>query len=220
MTAQLIDGRAVAGETTRRIADETARLKRDAGLVPGLAVVLVGEDPASQVYVASKGKTAAEVGFHSVQHTLPASTDQESLLALVRQLNEDPEIHGILVQFPLPGHLNKTEVIETISPAKDVDGLHPVNAGLLASGMPAAMVPCTPAGCLVLVRRVAGKLSGKDAVVVGRSNLVGRPMAQLLINESCTVTVAHSKTRDLPGTVHRADIVIAAVGQPELVRGD
>jgi methylenetetrahydrofolate dehydrogenase (NADP+) / methenyltetrahydrofolate cyclohydrolase len=220
-TATLIDGRAVAAEMTARIADEARRLKAEAGLVPGLAVVLVGDDPASRVYVGSKGKTAGEVGFHSVQHTLPAATDQEALLALVDELNRDEQIHGILVQFPLPGHLDKTRVIEAIAPGKDVDGLHPINAGRLASGLPGAMVPCTPAGCLILVRRALdGQLGGRDAVVVGRSNLVGRPMAQLLIGENCTVTVAHSKTRDLAGTVRRADIVVAAVGRPELVRGD
>jgi methylenetetrahydrofolate dehydrogenase (NADP+)/methenyltetrahydrofolate cyclohydrolase len=171
--------------------------------------------------VASKGKTAKEVGFHSVQHTLPAETDQETLLAVVDELNRDTAIHGILVQFPLPRHLDKTEVINVISPAKDVDGLHPVNAGRLASGMAGAMVPCTPAGCLLLASRALnGKLSGLEAVVVGRSNLVGRPMSQLLINASCTVTTAHSRTRDLPATVRRADLVVAAVGRPELVRGD
>ena len=220
-TAKLIDGRAIASETTARVAEETRRMKSEAGIVPGLAVVLVGEDPASQVYVGSKGKTAAEVGFHSVQHTLPADTREETLLGLVDELNRDAAIHGILVQFPLPRHLDKTKVIDAISPAKDVDGLHPVNAGRLASGLPGALIPCTPAGCLLLIRReVAGGLAGREAIVVGRSNLVGRPMAQLLIGESCTVTVAHSKTRDLPGTVRRGDIVVAAVGQPELVRGD
>ena len=220
-TPRLIDGRAVAAEITDRVADETRRLKAEAGIVPGLAVVLVGDDPASQVYVGSKGKTAGAVGFHSVQHTLPAATDEATLLALVDELNRDPQIHGILVQFPLPRHLDKTKVIEAIAPEKDVDGLHPVNAGRLASGLPGAMVPCTPAGSLLLVRRALdGDLGGKDAVVVGRSNLVGRPMAQLLIGENCTVTIAHSKTRDLLGTVRRADIVVAAVGQPEMVRGD
>ncbi len=221
MPAKLIDGRAIAADITAKVAEETGRLQASAGLLPGLAVVIVGEDPASQVYVASKGKTAREVGFHSVQHTLPASTDQRTLLTLVEDLNRDPAIHGILVQFPLPKHIDKTAVIETISPAKDVDGLHPMNAGLLASGLPGAMVPCTPGGGLVLVRRALGDtLGGREAVIVGRSNLVGRPMAQLLIGENCTVTIAHSKTRDLPGTVRRGDIVVAAVGQPELVRGD
>jgi methylenetetrahydrofolate dehydrogenase (NADP+)/methenyltetrahydrofolate cyclohydrolase len=219
--SRLIDGRAVAAEITTRVAEEARRLKVEAGLVPGLAVVLVGDDPASRVYVGSKSKTAGEVGFHSIQHTLPAETDEQSLLALVDDLNRDPEIHGILVQFPLPAHLDKTKIIEAISPAKDVDGLHPVNAGRLASGLPGAMIPCTPAGCLVLIRRALGdNLSGADAVVVGRSNLVGRPMAQLLIGENCTVTIAHSKTRELAGVVRRADIVVAAVGRPEMVRGD
>jgi methylenetetrahydrofolate dehydrogenase (NADP+)/methenyltetrahydrofolate cyclohydrolase len=220
-TSRLIDGRAVAAELTGRVADAARQLKAEAGIVPGLAVVLVGEDPASRVYVGSKGKTAGEVGFHSVQHTLPAATDEQTLLALVDDLNRDPEINGILVQFPLPGHLDKTKVIEAIAPAKDVDGLHPVNAGRLASGLPGAMVPCTPAGCLILIRRALdGNLGGKEAVVVGRSHLVGRPMTQLLIGENCTVTIAHSKTRDLAGTVRRADIVVAAVGQPEMIKGD
>jgi methylenetetrahydrofolate dehydrogenase (NADP+)/methenyltetrahydrofolate cyclohydrolase len=220
MTAKIIDGKTIAAELRAKVADEVKRVAA-LGLVPGLAVVLVGADPASQVYVASKGKTAKEVGFHSVQHTLPAETDQETLLAIVDELNRDTAIHGILVQFPLPRHLDKTKVIDAISPAKDVDGLHPVNAGRLASGMAGAMVPCTPAGCLLLANRALnGKLTGLDAVVVGRSNLVGRPMGQLLINASCTVTTAHSRTRDLPATVRRADLVVAAVGQPELVRGD
>ena len=219
--ARPIDGRKVAAEITARVAVETARLKAEAGIVPGLAVVLVGEDPASQVYVAGKGKTAAEVGFHSVQHTLAASVTDAELLGLVETLNRDPAIHGILVQFPLPRHLDKTRVIETIRPEKDVDGLHPINVGRLASGIAGAMVPCTPAGCLILLHRALGPdLSGRGAVVIGRSNLVGKPMAQLLLNENCTVTMAHSRTRDLALTVRGAEIVVAAVGRPELVRGD
>ena len=176
--------------------------------------------PASQVYVAGKGKKAAELGFHSVQKTLPATTTQAELLAVVEMLNADPAIHGILVQLPLPGHLDKTPVIEAIRPEKDVDGLHPINAGRLASGDHRAVVPCTPAGCMILLKRATDELAGKTAVVVGRSNLVGKPVAQLLLNENCTVTIAHSRTRDLAAVVRGADIVVAAVGRPELVRGD
>ena len=220
-TARVIDGRAVAAEITHRVAAETRRLKADTGIVPGLAVVLVGDDPASQVYVAGKGRKAEEVGFHSVQHTLPATTTEAEVLALVELLNADPAIHGILVQLPLPPEIDKARVVEAIRPEKDVDGLHPVNVGRLASGSPAAMAPCTPAGCLVLVKRAAaGPLAGMTAVVVGRSNLVGKPMAQLLLGENCTVTIAHSKTRDLAATVRGGDIVVAAVGRPEMIRGE
>ncbi len=219
-SATLIDGRAVAAEVTQRVAAETARLKAEAGVVPGLAVVLVGDDPASQVYVAGKGRKAEELGFHSVQHTLKAATDEVSLIALVEDLNRDPGVHGILVQLPLPDHIDRHRVIEAIRPAKDVDGLHPVNAGRLANGMPGAMVPCTPAGSLILAKRAVGAaLTGLNAVVVGRSNLVGKPMAQLLLAENCTVTVAHSRTRDLAATVRGGDIVVAAVGRAELIRG-
>lgn len=219
--AELIDGRAIADGITARIAEETRRLKADAGIAPGLAVVLVGDDPASRVYVGAKGKKAGEIGFHSVQHTLPTDTEEGVLLRLVDELNRDPAIHGILVQFPLPRHIDKTRVIEAIAPAKDADGLHPINVGRLASGIAGAMVPCTPAGCVVLARRgVGGDLTGLNAVVLGRSNLVGRPVTQLLLNENCTVTIAHSRTRDLAGTVRRGDIVVAAVGRAELVRGD
>jgi methylenetetrahydrofolate dehydrogenase (NADP+)/methenyltetrahydrofolate cyclohydrolase len=219
--ARLIDGRAAAADVTARVAAETARLKAEAGLVPGLAVVLVGEDPASQVYVAGKGKKAAEMGFHSVQRNLAADTDQATLLGVVEALNRDPAIHGILVQLPLPAHLDKTPVIEAIRPEKDVDGLHPVNAGRLMAGLPSAMVPCTPAGCMILIREVLGPdLSGRRAVVIGRSVLVGKPMANLLLNANCTVTIAHSRTRDLPATVRAAEIVVAAVGRAEMVRGD
>jgi methylenetetrahydrofolate dehydrogenase (NADP+)/methenyltetrahydrofolate cyclohydrolase len=220
-SASIIDGRLAASQITARVAEETRVLKEATGVVPGLAVVLVGEDPASQVYVAGKGRKAVEVGFHSVQHTLPASTPEAELLALVGELNRDPSIHGILVQFPVPPQIDRTKVIETISPAKDVDGLHPVNVGKLASGIAGGMVPCTPAGCLTLIHRTLGDdLAGLNAVVVGRSNLVGKPVAQLLLNENCTVTVAHSRTRDLPGTVRAGDIVVAAVGRAEMVRGD
>ena len=220
-SAERIDGRAVAAEVTGRVAAEARRLKAEHGVVPGLAVVLVGNDPASEVYVAGKGRKAEEVGFFSIQHTLPAATSEADLLALVARLNGDARIHGILVQFPLPAHLDKTKVIEAIHPDKDVDGLNPVNVGRLASGIGGATVPCTPAGCLILIRRaLGGKLAGRRAVVVGRSNLVGKPMAQLLLNENCTVTVAHSKTADLAGTVRAAEIVVAAIGRPEMVRGD
>ena len=219
-SAERIDGRAVAAEVTGRVAAEARRLKAERGVVPGLAVVLVGNDPASEVYVAGKGRKAEEVGFFSIQHTLPAATGEADLLALVARLNGDARIHGILVQFPLPAHLDKTKVIEAIHPDKDVDGLNPVNVGRLASGIGGAIVPCTPAGCLILIRRaLGGKLAGRRAVVVGRSNLVGKPMAQLLLNENCTVTVAHSKTADLAGAVRAAEIVVAAVGRPEMVRG-
>jgi len=219
--ARLIDGRAVAVEIAARIGEEARRLKIETGIIPGLAVVLVGDDPASQVYVAGKGRKADEVGFHSVQHTLPATTEQATLLALVESLNGDPAIHGILVQLPLPVHIDRIRVIEAIRPEKDVDGLHPVNVGRLASGSPGAMVPCTPAGCLILIKRALDRpLAGMTAVVVGRSNLVGKPMAQLLLAEHATVTIAHSRTRDLSDIVHGGDIVVAAVGRPELVRGD
>jgi methylenetetrahydrofolate dehydrogenase (NADP+)/methenyltetrahydrofolate cyclohydrolase len=220
-SARIIDGRAVAAEITARIARETERLKADAGIVPGLAVVLVGSDPASQVYVAGKGRTAVDLGFHSVQHTLRADASEAELLALVERLNADPAIHGILVQLPLPGHLDKNPIIEAIRPEKDIDGLHPVNVGRLASGIPHAIVPCTPAGCLVLIKRALDRdLAGVNAVVVGRSNLVGKPIAQLLLAENCTVTVAHSRTRDLAAVCRRADILVAAVGRPRMVQGD
>jgi methylenetetrahydrofolate dehydrogenase (NADP+)/methenyltetrahydrofolate cyclohydrolase len=218
--ARLIDGRAIAAEITARVAEETERLTAATGLVPGLAVVLVGDDAASQVYVGAKGRKARELGFHSVQHNLPGNTQEADLLQLVERLNGDAAINGILVQLPLPAQIDTAKVIEAVRPDKDVDGFHPVNIGRLATGG-SAMVPCTPAGCLILIRRTVGaSLSGLDAVVVGRSNIVGKPMAQLLLKESCTVTIAHSRTRDLAGTVRRADIVVAAVGRPELIRGD
>jgi methylenetetrahydrofolate dehydrogenase (NADP+)/methenyltetrahydrofolate cyclohydrolase len=217
----ILDGRAIAARVTDRIGEETVRLKQEARVIPGLAVVLVGEDPASQVYVGAKARKAEELGFHSVQHTLPASTSEADLLRLVEALNRDPAIHGILVQFPLPDGLDRTRVITTISPEKDVDGLHPVNAGRLATGIGTPIVPCTPAGCMILIREARGDdLGGLDAVVIGRSTLVGKPAAQLLLNRNCTVTMAHSRTRDLPAVVRRADIVVAAVGRAEMVRGD
>ena len=219
--ARLIDGRAIAAAITMRVAAAATRLKGEAGVTPGLAVVLVGDDPASRLYVSGKGRKAEEVGFHSVQHNLPASTGESELLALVGSLNRDPAIHGILVQFPLPAQIDRMRVIEAIAPDKDVDGLHPINVGRLATGAGFALVPCTPAGCLVLIRHVLGSdLAGRRAVVIGRSNLVGKPMAQLLVKQSCTVTIAHSKTHDLPATVRSAEIVVAAAGRANLVRGE
>ena len=219
MTATLIDGKAFAARVRAQVAEHVARLKEVHGLTPGLAVVLVGEDPASQVYVRSKGKMTVEVGMHSIEHRLEADTGEADLLALIAQLNADPEVHGILVQLPLPGHLNEDLVINAIDPAKDVDGFHISNVGLLGTGQK-SMVPCTPLGCLMMLRDHHGSLSGLDAVVIGRSNIVGKPMAQLLLGDSCTVTIAHSRTKDLPDVVRRADIVVAAVGRPEMVPGD
>ncbi len=218
--ARLIDGRAVAARVTGDVAAEVLRLKAGARVTPGLAVVLVGDNPASRLYVGGKSRKAEVLGFHSVQHDLPAATRESDLLALIDVLNRDPLIHGILVQLPLPAQIDKDKVIEAILPEKDVDGFHPVNVGRLASGLPGALVPCTPAGSLILIREVLGPdLAGRTAVVIGRSNIVGRPMAQLLLNASCTVTIAHSRTRDLEGTVRLADIVVAAVGRAEMVRG-
>ncbi|TYB88543.1 bifunctional methylenetetrahydrofolate dehydrogenase/methenyltetrahydrofolate cyclohydrolase FolD [Oceaniovalibus sp. ACAM 378] len=219
MTATVIDGKEFAARVRGRVAQHVTRLKDDHGITPGLAVVLVGEDPASQVYVRSKGKMTAEVGMKSVEHRLDADTSEADLLALIDQLNNDPEIHGILVQLPLPKHLNENLVINSVNPAKDVDGFHISNVGLLGTGQK-SMVPCTPLGCLMMLRDHHGSLSGMNAVVIGRSNIVGKPMAQLLLGESCTVTIAHSRTRDLPDVVRRADIVVAAVGRPEMVQGD
>ena len=219
MTAELIDGKAFAAEVREKVAGHVARLKEEHGITPGLAVVLVGEDPASQVYVRSKGKQTVEVGMNSYEHKLDVETPEEDLLALIDQLNRDPAVHGILVQLPLPGHLNEDLVISAIDPAKDVDGFHISNVGLLGTGQK-SMVPCTPLGCLMMLRHHHGSLSGLEAVVIGRSNIVGKPMAQLLLGDSCTVTIAHSRTRDLPAVVRRADIVVAAVGRPEMVSGD
>jgi methylenetetrahydrofolate dehydrogenase (NADP+)/methenyltetrahydrofolate cyclohydrolase len=219
MTASIIDGKAFAAELRGKVAGHVARLAADHGIIPGLAVVLVGEDPASQVYVGSKGKMTVEVGMRSFTHRLAADTDEATLLALIQDLNSDPQVHGILVQLPLPAHLDSDLVINAIDPAKDVDGFHISNVGLLATGQK-AMVPCTPLGCLLMLRAHHGSLSGMDAVVIGRSNIVGKPMAQLLLGESCTVTVAHSRTRDLAAVVRRADIVVAAVGRAQMVPGD
>lgn len=219
MTAQVIDGKAVAADVRAKVAAGVAKLKREHGIVAGLAVVLVGEDPASQVYVRNKGEQTKAAGMHSIEHKLPASVSELHLLELIGDLNRDDSVHGILVQLPLPKHIDSGKVLETIDPAKDVDGFHPVNVGRLASGQ-RALVPCTPTGSLILAKTIKGNLAGLDAVVIGRSNIVGKPMAQLLLREDCTVTIAHSRTRDLPAVVRRADLVIAAVGRPEFVRGD
>ena len=219
MGAKIIDGREFAAVVRGKVKDNVKRLAGEHGIVPGLAVVLAGEDPASQVYVRSKGKATVEAGMKSVEHKLAADTSERELLALIDQLNNDSSIHGILVQLPLPEHLNEDLVVNAIDPAKDVDGFHISNVGLLGTGRK-SMVPCTPLGCLMMLRDHHGSLSGLDAVIIGRSNIVGRPMAQLLIGESCTVTVAHSRTRDLPEVVRRADVVVAAVGRPAMVQGD
>lgn len=219
MTAQIIDGKAFAAKVRAEVAQHVAQMKAAHGITPGLAVVLVGEDPASQVYVRSKGKQTVEVGMNSFEHKLDAATSEADLLALIAQLNADPAVHGILVQLPLPGHLNEDLVINAIAPEKDVDGFHISNVGLLATGQK-AMVPCTPLGCLMMLRDQYGSLSGLNAVVIGRSNIVGKPMAQLLLRDSCTVTVAHSRTKDIAGVVRGADIVVAAVGRAEMVPGD
>ena len=219
MTATLIDGKAFALSVRAKVAEHVTRLKADHGITPGLAVVLVGEDPASQVYVRSKGVATNEAGMKSVEHKLDANTSEADLLALIDDLNNDDTIHGILVQLPLPDHLDEDLVINSISPAKDVDGFHISNVGLLGTGQK-SMVPCTPLGCLMMLREHHGSLSGKDAVVIGRSNIVGKPMAQLLLGDSCTVTIAHSRTADLGEVVRRADIVVAAVGRPEMVPAD
>ena len=219
MTATIIDGKAFAATVRGKVGEHVTRLKADHGITPGLAVVLVGEDPASQVYVRSKGKMTLEVGMKSVEHKLDVGTSEADLLALIDQLNNDDSIHGILVQLPLPKHLDEDLVINSIDPAKDVDGFHISNVGLLGTGQK-SMVPCTPLGCLMMLREHHGSLSGMNAVVIGRSNIVGKPMAQLLLGDSCTVTIAHSRTKDLPEVVRRADIVVAAVGRPEMVPGD
>jgi methylenetetrahydrofolate dehydrogenase (NADP+)/methenyltetrahydrofolate cyclohydrolase len=219
MTARIIDGKAIATDLRARVAGEVARLKRDHRLTPGLAVVLVGSDPASQVYVRSKHKQTQEAGMASFEHVLPADVGQDDLLALIGQLNRDARVHGILVQLPLPKSLHTEAIISAIDPAKDVDGLHPNNAGRLAGGF-AALSPCTPLGCIILSKSVHASLEGMNAIVIGRSNLVGRPLVQLLLNENATVTVAHSRSRDLPRLCAGADLVYAAVGKPEMVRGD
>ncbi|MBN9270627.1 MAG: bifunctional methylenetetrahydrofolate dehydrogenase/methenyltetrahydrofolate cyclohydrolase FolD [Mesorhizobium sp.] len=220
--AQVIDGKSVAADVVQKVKAATADLAAKNKGKPGLAVVIVGEDPASQVYVASKSRTAKECGFHSVQHTLPAATTQADLLKLIADLNADTAIHGILVQLPLPSQIDAGTVIQAIAPEKDVDGFHFINVGKLGTGeLDTAFVPCTPAGSMLLIERVRGKdLSGLSAVVVGRSNIVGKPMANLLLAANCTVTVAHSRTKDLPALARTADILVAAVGRPEMVKGD
>ena len=219
MTATIIDGKAFAAKVRGQVAEHVARLKEVHGITPGLAVVLVGEDPASQVYVRNKGKQTLEAGMHSVEHRMDASVSEAEVIAMVEQLNADPAIHGILVQLPLPDHMNSEIVINTIDPAKDVDGFHISNVGLLGTGQK-SMVPCTPLGCLMMLREQHGSLSGMNAVVVGRSNIVGKPMFNLLLKDSCTVTVAHSRTRDIEAVCRAADILVAAVGRPEMIRGD
>ncbi len=216
---KIIDGKAFAASLRARIGETVAGLKQQHGLTPGLAVVLVGEDPASQVYVRSKGKQTQETGMNSFEHKLSPETSQADLLALIDTLNNDPAVHGILVQLPLPRQIDEQSVIDAIDPAKDVDGFHVINAGRLATGGN-AMVPCTPLGCLMLLQDRLGDLSGLEAVIVGRSNIVGKPMAQLLLGANCTVTIAHSRTRDLADVCRRADILVAAVGRPEMIKGD
>lgn len=217
MSAKIIDGKVIAADLRARVAAEVARVKRDHGLVPGLAVVLVGSDPASEVYVRNKGQQTEAAGMASFEHKLPADTPQKDLLALIAKLNADTNTHGILVQLPLPAGFDTQMVINAIDPAKDVDGLHPINAGRLANGLP-ALTPCTPLGCIILAKTVHGSLEGLNAVIIGRSNLVGRPLVQLLLNENATVTIAHSRTRDLPEICKRADLLLAAVGKPEMVK--
>lgn len=219
MSAQIIDGKAFAAKVRGQVAEHVTRIKEENGITPGLAVVLVGEDPASQVYVRSKGKQTVEAGMNSYEHKLDADTSQDDLLKLIADLNADKDVHGILVQLPLPKHLNEDLVINSIAPEKDVDGFHISNVGLLGTGQK-SMVPCTPLGCLMMLRDYHGSLSGMNAVVIGRSNIVGKPMAQLLLGDSCTVTIAHSRTKDLPAVVRGADIVVAAVGRPEMLPGD
>jgi len=221
-SAFVLDGVAIADEVLARVAEEVRALI-ERGVTPGLAVVLVGDNPASRTYVAGKGKAAKACGFHSIEHNLSAETSEAELLALIGALNADPSMHGILVQLPLPGHIDSTRVVEKIAPEKDVDGFHPINVGLLSIGdTRRAVVPCTPAGAMILIdracERLGRSLAGTEAVIIGRSNIVGKPMAQLLLARHCTVTIAHSRTRDLPSVARRADILVAAVGQPEMVR--
>jgi methylenetetrahydrofolate dehydrogenase (NADP+)/methenyltetrahydrofolate cyclohydrolase len=219
MAASIIDGKVIAADLRAQVAGEVTRMKRDHGLTPGLAVVLVGNDPASEVYVRSKHKQTQAAGMASFEHMLPADVAQADVLALIAELNADAAVHGILVQLPLPKGLDTEAIIAAIDPAKDVDGLHPYNAGRLAGGL-SALSPCTPLGCIILTKSVHSSLEGLDAIVIGRSNLVGRPLVQLLLNENATVTIAHSRSRNLPELCRRADLVYAAVGKAEMVRGD
>lgn len=219
MTAKIIDGKAIAAEMRAEVAKQVAKLKADHGITPGLAVILVGEDPASEVYVRSKNRMTVEAGMKSVEHRLDESTTEEELLALIAKLNADPEIHGILVQLPLPKHIDEGSVINALDPSKDVDGFHISNVGRLNTGLK-SMVPCTPLGCLMMLRDLHGSLAGMDALVIGRSNIVGKPMAALLLNDSATVTVAHARTKDVADLCRRSDIVVVAVGRPGLVKGE
>ncbi len=218
MQGKVLDGKAIAAEIRAKVKDDVARMQRERGITPGLAVILVGDDPASQIYVNSKKRACEEVGIYSRQYRLPADTSQTELLQLIHRLNVDPAIHGILVQLPLPAHLDEKLVIDTISPAKDVDGFHPINVGKLSIGEP-SLLPCTPAGIMELLRRTEVDLGGRHAVVVGRSNIVGKPTALLLLRENATVTICHSRTKDLASECQRADILVAAVGRPELIKG-
>jgi methylenetetrahydrofolate dehydrogenase (NADP+) / methenyltetrahydrofolate cyclohydrolase len=219
MTATIIDGKAIAADLRGKVAGAVARLKAAHGFVPGIAVVLVGDDPASNVYVRTKSKMVAEAGMQAFDRKLPAATGEAELLALVAALNADAAVNGILVQLPLPPQIDAQKVIAAVDPAKDVDGFHPLNVGRLASGLP-ALTPCTPLGCVILAKTVHASLAGMEAVVVGRSNIVGKPVAQLLLKENATVTVAHSKTRDLPAVCRRADLLVAAIGRAEMIRGN
>ena len=219
MTATIIDGAALAAALRATVKAEVASLQQSEGLTPGLAVVLIGDDPASAIYVRSKARHTEEAGMHSAVFRLPADVAEETVLTLIRELNADARVHGILVQLPLPAHIRPDVVLQAVDPAKDVDGFHVVNAGRLAAGIPGAMVPCTPSGCLQLVKSVRRNLAGQRALVVGRSNIVGKPMALLLLAENCTVTIAHSRSADLPDECRRADILVAAVGRPQLIRG-
>jgi len=219
VSSRIIDGKSTAEELRKRLTGAVAGLAERHGLRPGLAVVLVGDNPASRVYVRNKARQTAAAGMRSLEHRLDAATGEAELLALIAKLNGDPEVHGILVQLPLPPHINEAAVLNAIAPHKDADGFHPVNAGLLAGGGGDAVVPCTPLGCLMLIKNTVDDLAGMRAIIIGRSNIVGKPMAQLLLREHCTVTIAHSRTRDLPGECRRADIVVAAVGRPRLVGG-
>src|SRR5690349_4771887 len=219
MTAKIIDGKGIAADLRGKVADAVHRLARDRGIVPGLAVVLVGNNPASESYVASKMKMTVGSGMRSFDHRLPNQTSEAELLGLIARLNADPSVHGILVQLPLPAQIDPHKIIAAVDPAKDVDGFSPVNAGRLCAGLP-ALAPCTPVGCILLAKTVQPSLAGLEAVVIGRSNIVGKPLAQLLLAENATVTIAHSKTRDLAGVCRRADILVAAIGRPEMVRKD
>jgi methylenetetrahydrofolate dehydrogenase (NADP+)/methenyltetrahydrofolate cyclohydrolase len=219
MTANIIDGKMHAAALRGKVADAVHRLARDRGIVPGLAVVLVGDNPASQIYVGSKKKMTLAAGMRSFDHTLPAHTSEAELLGLIDRLNADPAVSGILVQLPLPGHIDPQKILAAIDPDKDVDGFHPLNAGRLATGLP-GLVPCTPLGCIMLAKTAHASLDGLEAVVIGRSNIVGKPLAQLLLRENATVTVAHSKTHDLPAVCRRADLLFAAIGRAETIRGD